>query len=319
MPFGPPGGIWAVDGQQTGAVQARLALAAQTHHTTGIVAPGDLEVTALDPAANGVAVAPGGYVAAGREEPQQGSYQEFLTAADTTSLIDAFPANETGSVRYDLVCVRVEDPTVSGAPWTHDPATEPISYLRVIPGAGATAGDNGLLPNGQTGAPIARVAVPASTASPQVTNAMITDLRQVANPLTDRAVYPLTVPANDQLTSSSFVRWPDVAQTLRVPTWATDATILADVAQVVHFPPVANGFLRVKLGSLNGAQVGYGLDEDATAERTGLTVVGKFDVSGIAGESVDVRVEGRRSSGSGYLDTWTNAALALDVQFTQRA
>ncbi|GGR69592.1 hypothetical protein GCM10010252_04570 [Streptomyces aureoverticillatus] len=44
----------------------------------------------------------------------------------------AFTGSASG--RSGLVILRVEDPNISGNPWNHNTATDPIYYFRVLQG-----------------------------------------------------------------------------------------------------------------------------------------------------------------------------------------
>lgn len=230
MPFGPAAGagIWAAQGAYTSARQARLMLADNTHKASGVASPGDLIVRAKSPASNGVQVWPGGFIANGRENTNQGSYTEHLVSTDNTSLDGQFSDNNTASPRYDMVCVRVEDPSADGT-WNHDPGVDPISYLRVIPNVNSNPVRltlEGVRPN-QTGVALALVRIPANTANPSIQNSWITDLRRVANPLFETFADTVNHPGSDELLGGT--QWKDWPQTatwdLPVPQWATELDV----------------------------------------------------------------------------------------------
>jgi len=271
------GGIFAVDGQLVQAQQARLQLQAATQSKSGVLGATDLQIRQLTNAANFVRAMPGGYVALGVEEPQQGSYTEHNVGEDATIEI---PGNSTATDRYDMVVVRVEDPTLQGSPWAHDPATDPLSYFRVISNVGPNATQ---MPAGQTGAPLARVRVKANTATPAITTADITDLRVVANPKTSETLKVLNLPNNkvaEVLLGSGFSVWPDEAQwTVDIPPWAVRCSIMAEMGGAQAEASGTNGGnwvgqVRVQHGEMVTEPTEVNLSASRTGRDTTTFIVG---------------------------------------------
>ncbi len=81
-----------------------------------------------------------------------------------------------------MVILRIEDPQYEG---TRNPAVDPIAYFQVISNVSSSAT---AIPDGRTGIPLARIDIPASTAT--ITDAMIKDVRKVANPRRERTYGP---------------------------------------------------------------------------------------------------------------------------------
>lgn len=267
MPFGPTvgAGIWAANGARTSAQQARLQLYAQTKGAEGVISAGDLRVTALNPASNGVAIAPGGYVAPGREVAAQGSYTEHMTTSDTSSLNGLFSANTTNSPRIDLICVRVEDPSISGTPWGHNPATDPLSYFRII--EDVTRHDAwrfSWAAPGQTGVALSFVEIPANVSNPQITDAMLTNVRNVINPWSEsffRSHAIVSGEQQDYLSSSTGEIFPDSLWKdqdwgqFTIPEWATRMRVRVIHSGLTGRPPGgAWGDFWVQVGPSNDDQ-----------------------------------------------------------------
>lgn len=217
---------WAVQGAQSSARIARLQLQSATRSGNGVVESGDLEVRELEVPGTSVRVASGAAVILGAEAAFQGSYYAHNVGQDTV------PISPTGSGggRSDLVILRVEDPNIDGTPWTHDPTEDPVYHFRVIEGVSPTATE---VPAGTTGVALARIDIPPSTAT--ITQGMITDVRQLANPRTQRI---LRVQRGGTLTSGewdeagniqepNFERWPQHEWTVTIPEWATQVQVLA--------------------------------------------------------------------------------------------
>ncbi|KPC94696.1 hypothetical protein ADL27_13100, partial [Streptomyces sp. NRRL F-6602] len=141
--------------------------------TTGL----DLKVSALATPGAGVQISDGSATITGKVSPVQGSYNSYNIGTDTVSVA------ATGSTaRSDMLILRVEDPEYEG---TRNPATDPIVFWQVVTNVSSSATT---VPSGYSAIPLARVDIPANTAT--ITNAMITDLRQVTNPRRDRFMQP---------------------------------------------------------------------------------------------------------------------------------
>jgi hypothetical protein len=235
-------GVWAVDGQTSDAVLARLQLQSATSGAQGVVGAGDLVVTATATPSGDVLVGSGACVITGQEAAFQGSYFGYNVGPASVSVT---PTGGAGG-RSDLIVARVEDPTVAGTPWTHDPATEPLIYPRVIEGVSASTTK---APAGQSAIPLARIDIPASTST--ITQAMIHDLRGADDNTTDgngrsqralriqRGVSPIDFAGN--IKTPDWENWPNLVWTVVVPSWATQAQIVAHWGSVLFQSSDGNG------------------------------------------------------------------------------
>lgn len=216
---------WAVGGGAENSVEgARLALYAATGGARGVMRPEDMMVTALPtpgPAVrihSGACVAPAGYPGAGGQ-----SY----AMREESSTDFPIPATGSGGGATRYLIARVSDPQYAGqapadvaaGPYTSyewvsalpTPATRPFPWVH-----------------------LAAVTQPASTAT--ITQTMIADTRQVANPRRHDEIRtrPLTGADNQgafmQLRSkaSHGEIFPNLAeQEIFIPEWATQAQIRA--------------------------------------------------------------------------------------------
>ncbi|MFL1427134.1 MULTISPECIES: hypothetical protein [unclassified Nocardiopsis] len=246
---------WAVAGAQSSARIARLQLQSGTRSGNGVVESGDLRVRELAVPGTSVRVASGAAVILGKEQSFQGSYYAHNVGDAEVPIA----ANATGSTRYDLVILRVEDPGIDGTPWTWDPSVDPVYYFRVIEGVSSTASQ---VPSGTTGIPLARIAIPASTAT--IENDHITDLRQMMSP---RIHTEVRVQKGQGLEDGrmdyadykpDFERWPQHDWTVTIPAWATQVQVQANWSNVFYPAPGsttnkdARGRVRVGLIGTGG-------------------------------------------------------------------
>lgn len=244
---------WAVEGAQSSARIARLQLTSASRSGNGIVESADLAVRELAVPGTSVRIDPGAAIILGQEAAFQGSYYAHNIGEATLPIS---PTDSTGG-RSDLIVLRVEDPGIDGTPWTWDPATDPVYYFRVIEGVSATETQ---APAGSTAIPLARIDIPVSTAT--ITQAMITDVRQSANPRTERimriqrGVEPIDYAGN--IVEPDWENWPDPGWTVDVPSWATTAQIVATWGNVDHVSGAETlGWHRVRLLSGGTEAVTY--------------------------------------------------------------
>jgi hypothetical protein len=158
------------------AQQFRMMIRDLARGNEGITEGDDLKVTALSTPGTSVKVSDGSGVVRGKANTFQGSYAVCNIGTPTVAI-----AATGGSPRSDMVVLRVLDPEYEG---TLNPAVDQIEFFDIVSNVSSTATQ---VPAGYTAIPLARIDIPASTSV--ITNAMITDLRQCANPRRQRDIY----------------------------------------------------------------------------------------------------------------------------------
>ncbi|MBB5431355.1 hypothetical protein [Nocardiopsis composta] len=320
---------WAVDGGTSSARLARLQLEMATSSGNGVGAVGALEVLPLEVPGGGVRVAPGPFVARGAEAMFQGSYYGHNVG---TATVPITPTDSSGP-RSDLVVVRVEDPTVDGTPWTHDPSVDPIYYFRVIEDVSAAAT---VLPPSTTGVALARIDLPASTGT--VTAEMITDLRAMIQPRSGRV---LRVQRGGSQTggewdkagdfTSDFERWPQHDWTVTIPPWATQVQVLANWDNVFYDPNGgssgtydARGLLRIGLlGSqfITTTESAYNFNPTSGTNGYRCSTANRDQIpipAAMRGETVQVRMYAKGTAGQqGLLVADNYANFSVDLEFLE--
>lgn len=198
----------------------RQALQAATQFEQGPVSPGDLKVTASSPASLVLNIASGSAVIVGNEIANQGSYFGVNVGADTVTL-----AAGGGTDRWDLIMAEVQDPTFSGSPWSHSPATDQLVYSVVESNVSSGTTQP---PLNVSAIPLARVHIPAGASS--ISNANITDLRSLANPPSARGTVAMMGTGTSSIAGGTTPAqaWPSwFASNIQVPQWATHMRIVA--------------------------------------------------------------------------------------------
>lgn len=231
---------FAVDGGRIPAQMLRMVAWVATSGATGIVSPNDLRVQALPTPAGSVNILPGGAIIA-TKFTNSSQTQSYAVANDAAVSFD-ITATGSGSGRTDYLIVRIDDPQYAG-----QVPSNPLDALYCRPVVVSSI-DNLTYPF----VPLAKIVLPASTAT--VTNAMITDLRKVANPRTLDVLRPIPVITgdtglvlNNKTTGEWFPNNPG-PQAIDIPTWATRAQIECEWLFVQHTGGNENGKCWVEYG-----------------------------------------------------------------------
>ena len=303
---------FAIDGGRVPASMLRMVAWVATSGASGIVQPTDLRVRALTTPGGAVSVAPGGAVIATRYSNST-AQQSYMVANDQSFNVTIPAAGASG--RTDYVILRINDPQYAGQARA-DPET--ALYCE-----GVTVAS---LPTTYPYVPLAKIVIPANTAA--ITNAMITDLRKVANPRKERHLfaYDLSAANADLLTTEET--WPNVVHYVDIPEWATRAHIVATYAQVL-VPAGSNqqGWLGARL---SGGGTGVNspttrFDGSAPASRTRQTFVAAGDIyvpaqmRGYANGEVRTRATVSADDTDGRLKLDAGSAVVVDIEFREAA
>ncbi|RSS97264.1 hypothetical protein EF903_01715 [Streptomyces sp. WAC05292] len=208
---------------------ARLLAYSAFGGAEGIVGAGDLQVRALSSPAAAIRVTTGACAILNRAPGA--SYQAYAGRMPTS---DQVSIAATGvSARSDLIIARIENPYAAGEPWANpsNPKVGPYIYTRVISNVPKTTTSVRQVRPNDSAITLARIDIPANTSS--ITQAMIKDLREMGRPRRDRRLYTAS-PSGDENwggNGGSWVKWPPSARwSVEVPSWATKARIVMNVA-----------------------------------------------------------------------------------------
>ncbi|TDW69181.1 hypothetical protein EDF51_106165 [Curtobacterium sp. PhB25] len=310
---------WFIGGEaQHGGDAARMLAYLATGGRQGVASPSDLKVSALPVPGAGVRVAAGGASVLVRSLPQ-----EAYTVRNPVTDLDQVKFAATGSAagRSDLVICRVDNPNLdNNAPAPADPQKGPYTKFDVIPGV--PAGTRSLLEldqyKGLSAIALARVDIPKSTQT--ITNAMITDLRSLANPRGDRQILFGTADPGNPLTSSTFTAWPTKnTYDIDIPSWATH--IIARLEFMGGQTAArASGSLRLILGTSTAfGEYNYNYAAQGGQARQMVVVAGEMALpAALRGTTTSLRISGLRSGGDGNLFTVDDTYYLADVQFVER-
>jgi hypothetical protein len=179
---------------------------------------------------------------------------------------------------------------------------------------------------------LAKITLPSSTAT--VTDAMITDLRRVAQPRRDRAMVTVFPTGNwtngtaPEIPAGSYGSWPITSAqrpSALVPDWATRVDIVAHLSGVVYVKSTDNSQttagIRTGFGSTLPAQNGIIVQDGADAGgRFHYTVIGTHIIdSSMRGTNQLINIQGNKSSGTGRWYGDYQTSVVIDWEFSEGA
>lgn len=315
---------WAINGSQLDTFVMREFASAATRNSQGIALPGDLKTVATGSPSGQVSVNDGSVVIRNAQSPGE----SYIGRVASDTLVSISPTS--GSGRSDLLMGRIRDPDFS--PW--GPATSwggtlllgPYFDLFVQPGvSGATTKASQVV--AYSAVAIARIDIPSSTTN--ITNAMIVDLRVLAQPRTGFASVLQQGPSPEDyltLAETSYVNWPLNSIGVTVPEWATNCMCEITLNMVMT---TGNAYAdtRINFGGLLSTSVPY--DHNAPPSNVngdiynGIPhiIFGDFDVTSLQGQTVIVKPEAKRAFTGSAVDNMSSNVrqqVKFDLRFVER-
>lgn len=294
------------------AQQFRMMVRDLANGAEGITQGDDLKVTQRSTPGPGVTVGDGSGVIRGRANAFQGHY----SICNIGSVNVDIAATGAGAGRSDMVIARVEDPEYEG---DLDPQVDEIAYFQVISNVSSSATT---IPDGRTGIPLARIDIPASTST--ITNAMITDLRRVANPRRQRSLLTqspagISTGIGSSLTYSYFST--AAGWNIAVPDWATKVIIKIDVSPIRYDLGNFWGQISATFGSSLATQPIFLDDNQGTGARRIPAIIADTLTLPSSYRSTTqllrVRAAGLTAGQAGRIYVDSGTTLAADVQFEE--
>lgn len=299
------------DGATHSAQQFRLLVADLARDNEGITRGTDLKVSQLGTPGGAVQVSTGTGVVRGRYAAFQGTYAVANTAATNVNI-----SATGGSPRSDMLILRVEDPEYEG---TLDPETDDVNYFQVISNVSSSAT---AIPDGRTGIPLARIDIPASTST--ITNAMIVDIRKIANPRRERTMEtesPASASSNISGTSGTFSNFTTaLGRSFLIPTWASKAKVRVDVSQMKYTTGTVYALLRATFGaSLTLQSVPLDDNQGSGTRRAAAVVADTLTIpDAYRGTTQLLRPQvAPQGANLGVLSVDTSTTLVYDVEFVE--
>lgn len=337
---------WLVEGgAEHSARLARTMIYYFTGGQEGILNSESLRVQALDVPGSKVRIMPG--VATIKNRALGSPNECYMMRAGEESPVD-ITATGSGGSRTDLIVARVENPHISGEPWQlpSDSAVGPYVFPRVISNVPAGIRTVHELDLGYSAISLAKVTIPANTAT--ITNAMITDLRSICNPITGPMGPPgppgapgaQGEPGQDApdegsdpcptyhchgdgddgdngsgdpcpTSGSEWWNWPaNATWTISIPSWATHLDVDVWMTGVQLRVGSLSGIMRLLLGGVPQFEFPWRADYPGGTVRLGITG-GRKDVyipPGNRGKTFYVQWQAKPTPGS-----WNAQMLATNA------
>lgn len=324
---------WAVGGgAELSPAVARLLAFAATGGAEGVAGIYDLKVTALPVPGTSIRTTFGGAVILNRSP---GAANQSYVGMNATSTDVPVTPTGAGSARYDLVVARVMDPEYPPWPEPADPVNGPYIETHIIENVSSTTRTAAQLNLGYPAIALARLSIPASTAT--ITNAMITDLREVAIPRRVRYVRTMALggSSTEDLTSSTDEAFPNASLSFApvdIPEWATAARVTAMWSQAMYGPNLVHGTVYARIGGgastgtadpkVDTQTVGFRSPDIASPSKTTVMLMDDIAIpSSMRGTTQVAHLRGRRvSAESGaYFRLDDLSSIGLDIEFLESA
>lgn len=300
---------FAVDGGTVPASMARRMTHAVSGGANGIIAPGDLKVTALSTAGGAVQIARGGAICRARTT---GAHEDesYVIAQDSAYTLPV-PATG-GTARTEYIIARVMDWHFTGDPAPANPTTALYwEFTRVSTLTGITT----------PYVPLAKLTIPANTSA--ITNGMITNLRELALPRRAMAMgfyHPTTM----TVFTTSYKTVGTI--NIEVPEWATYMRFKGDFDGIGVLGGWAQGSVSILTLSQASQATAYKVEGDSNfTVRTSTASVGHVNIPPAArGTIVPFEFRARATQVGPASATVTprvdgHSSLTLLVEFEERA
>lgn len=296
---------WMIGGgAEHSAEVGRLLAYAACGGAEGVVGPGDFKVTASSPTPNGnINIAPGG-LAALNQFPN-GGQQTYLVRNDAT-IVKGMTAQGSSGVRYDLVCIVIEDPQYAGQPAPPDVADGPYVKVVVYENVASTVKTLAEVDSAQAGLALARVKFDASDGT--VLTGDITDLRQMVQPRTKNFTRVISPAGATALPAAWGTAPVGASWNIDIPVWATRAIIKGTWGGVLFTDTASGagnavGSARVLLGGVvQSEQTSFQADATASNKPVTQTLMSAGDIavpSNIRGTSQALSAQLIKTGGTG--------------------
>jgi hypothetical protein len=296
-----------VNGGDHSARAMRLMIRDLARGRQGVAEAGDLKVRPLEAPGPGVRVGDGSALIHG-VRPWQGAYMQTNIG---DAVVDVPPTGPFA--RTDLLVLRVEDPEYEGE---RDPRTEDVGYFHLVQGVDQDA----TVLREMTAIPLARITLPRNTAA--VTADMITDLRRVANPRTERTLHTVHPSTTEKVPAEHgrWANWPKEASwDVDVPDWATKATVVVTLSGLRAEAGSIYAELRTRLAEHNATPTV--VDDDGTTTRRASVILADTLTLPPAyrgtRQHLTVQINQIDKYGDGDLAVAKGTTVTADIQFTE--
>lgn len=239
---------WSVDGGRHRGELLRVLAFAATAGSEGIVTTTDCKVHQLAVPGPQIEMDAGALLIRNRSANVRN--QTYVANGRTPTRLDVTQTG--GASRSDLVVVRIEDPQY-GSGFEGPPVGEEADWQYVKPfiiqGVSPSITSAAALNLGYPAVALARLDIPASTSV--ITNAMVKDLRQVAQPRRQRFVKSWRMPDGTAAkldAPGAMTLFPSMQLPVLCPEWASQVKMIVNVGNIVQGGEKIIGGMRAEYG-----------------------------------------------------------------------
>lgn len=295
------------------AAAARNVYFEATGGTNGVGGGEDLKVTQTPTASGSVRIAAGAGTLRSR---YPGAFRESY-ACRASSVTDVpVPATDSVAGRTDYLIIRVDDPGFPGQLTPASVANGPYIRPVLISTDPGLRGEKLDYPN----IPLAKIVQPINNAT--ITDAMITDLRRVAQPnrLEDGVMLYRSTDLN--MSKTAYASWPasGAVGNVEVPEWATHIQIRAVISGIEITGPAAElqaGGLRTVFGGAAHAQ--NSIVSNVGPGRQSISVMGEHVIPSAQRSTIQsVTVQGYQTAGTGTIQSDYQTNMEYSWVFLQK-
>lgn len=319
---------WAISGSQLDTYVMREMAHFATRGAIGIQLPAHGKVTATGTPSGNVNIAAGGLVIPNVQAAAIGRGESYVGRIASDTLVAVSPTSGAG--RSDLIIATIQDPDFS--PWNpytlpNDIKFGPYFYPQRVSGVSPSTTQASQVISYSAYA-LARIDIPPNTTN--ITNAMIVDLRALAQPRTGFAMAAHIGPAStDYLTTAqtAWRNWPTDGLSVALPPWATHCMASIRLNQV-QASGAGNFNSAVNIGGIRGISTNFDYNGalptvvPGAVEGIPMEIFADIDIRSIAGSTVTITPEAQRTFATTALgQLWMDARqqIIYDLRFVERA
>lgn len=325
---------WSIDGGKHRGELLRVLAFAATAGAEGIVTTTDCKVHQLATPGPQVEIDAGALLIRNRSANVRN--QTYIANGRTPTRLDVTQTG--GSSRQDLVIVRIEDPQY-GSGFTKPPVGQEADWQYVKPfiiqGVPAGTTSAAALNLGYPAVALARLEIPAGTSV--ITNAMVKDLRQVAQPRRQRFVKSWRMPDGTAAkldAAGPMTLFPSMQLPVYCPEWASQVKMIVNVGNMAQGGQKITGGMRAEYGwnlpgnpyvftEVSGIHYVVPPDISWSISRNTTVIAGECALpANFRGKTHYVRIGtqingGIEGGGSIAVDEWTT--ITVDMEFVEVA
>lgn len=325
---------WSVDGGKHRGELLRVLAFAATAGSEGIVTTTDCKVHQLATPGPQIEIDAGALLIRNRSANVRN--QTYIANGRTPTQLDVTQTG--GSARQDLVVVRIEDPQYgSGFPKPPVGQEADWQYVKpfIIQGVPAGTTSAAALNLGYPAVALARLEIPAGTSV--ITNAMVRDLRQVAQPRRQRFVKSWRMPDGQAAkldAAGPMILFPQMQLPVFCPEWASQVKMIVNVGNMAQGGQKITGGMRAEYGwnlpgnpyvftEVSGIHYVVPPDISWSISRNTTIIAGECALpANFRGKTHYVRIGtqingGIEGGGSIAVDEWTT--VTVDMEFVEVA